>query len=56
MFEKTKRLKVEDLQNMATSCKHEFNVTDVERVIKEEKEEEEEEGGGERGKGRGSGG
>ena len=42
MFEKTKRLKVEDLQNMATSCKHEFNVTDVERVIKEEKEEEEE--------------
>ena len=42
MFEKIKRLKVEDLQNMATSCKHEFNVTDVERVIKEEKEEEEE--------------
>lgn len=43
MFNKTKRLTTDDLADMARKCRHEFEVTDVENVLKNDKDEKEEE-------------
>lgn len=43
MFEKTKRLTTEDLDNMAKSCKYDYQITDVEKVIVDQEEKDEDE-------------
>ena len=41
MFQKTKRLNTDDLFNMADSCKHEWNISNVEEVICDKKNDDE---------------